>query len=131
MKKFLDDFKQFAFGGNLIETAVGLVLALATAALVNSLVETVIMPLVSAIFGAPDFSELWQINVGEGTILLGVFVTSLISFLAVALGVYLLVVKPWNAYKARVARAEEPTPAAPAEDILLLREIRDSLQQRT
>jgi len=131
MTKFLDDFKQFAFGGNLIETAVGLVLALATAELVNSLVETVIMPLVSAVFGAPDFSELWQISVGDGTILLGVFVTSLISFLAVAVGVYLLVVKPWNAYKARVARSETPTPAAPTEDILLLREIRDSLQQRT
>jgi len=131
MKQFVDDFKQFALGGNLIETAVGLVMALATAALISALVENIVMPLVGTVFGAPDFTQLWVVTVNESEIRIGSFVTALLNFLGIALGVYLFVVRPWNAYRERVAKGQEAAPAAPPEEVVLLRQIRDALQTRT
>lgn len=136
MKKLLSEFKGFALSGNLVEVAVGLVMAIALAALVGSLVENIVMPIVAAIFGQPDFSALWRLKVrGSGVdatyIQFGTFATALLTFLSVAFAVYFFIVKPWNAYKARLASgAEEAPPAAPPEDITLLREIRDALQRR-
>lgn len=135
MKKLLKEFKEFALGGNLVEVAVGLVLAIALGALVTSLVENIIMPIVAAIFGQPDFSELWRLKLrGDGPdatwINFGTFVTAFVTFLSVAFAVYFFVVKPWQAYKARVASGEEEAPVEPAEEIVLLREIRDGLARR-
>lgn len=135
MSKLWKEFKEFALGGNLVEVAVGLVMAIALGALITSLVENIVMPIVAAIFGQPDFSELWRLKLrGDGDdatyINFGTFVTALITFLSVAFAVYFFIVKPWNAYKARVASGEEEAPAAPAEDIVLLREIRDALARR-
>ena len=134
MKKLWQEFKEFALGGNLVEVAVGLVMAIALAALIGSLVENVIMPIVAAIFGQPDFSELWRLKLrGSGAdatyIQFGTFVTAFLTFLSVAFAVYFFIVKPWNSYKARLASGEEEAPAAPPEDITLLREIRDALQR--
>ena len=131
MKKLAREFKEFALGGNLVETAVGLVMALALAALVTSLVENVVMPIVAAMFGQPDFSELWRLKLrGDGAeatyINFGTFATALITFLSVAFAVYFFIIKPWNAYKARVASGEDETPAGPTE-LELLTEIRDAL----
>lgn len=120
----LKEFKDFAFGGNLVEIAVGLVMAVAFGALVASLVENVLMPIVAAIFGQPDFSEL-TIDIGDSAIFYGTFINALITFIFVALAVFFFVIKPYNAYKARHAGDE-----APAEDVQLLREIRDSLANR-
>lgn len=128
MKKLLDEFKAFALGGNLIEIAVGLVLALAFAAVIGSVVEHLIMPIVGIIFGEPSFDNLtWTIN--GSVILYGTFLTELVKFLLIALALFLLVVKPYNAWKARTASGEEEPPP-PDEDIVLLREIRDSLKSR-
>lgn len=126
MKNLAKEFKEFAIGGNLVEVGVALVMALALAAVINSLVENVLMPIVGIIFGEPSFDSLtWTIN--GSVILYGSFITAFVSFLAVAFAVYFFVVKPYNAYKERVASGEEEEPAAPPEDIMLLREIRDSL----
>ena len=126
MKKLATEFKEFAMGGNLVETGVALVMALALAAVINSLVENVLMPIVGIIFGEPSFDSLtWTIN--GSVILYGSFITAFVSFLAIAFAVYFFIVKPYNAYKERVASGEEEEPAAPPEDIMLLREIRDSL----
>ena len=132
MKKLVKEFKEFALGGSLVETAVGLVMALALAALVTALVENILMPIVAAIFGQPDFTELWRLKLrGDGPdatwIEFGTFVTAFITFLSVAFAVYFFVIRPDRAYKARVASGEEEAPADPPEDIVLLREIRDSL----
>jgi len=133
MKKMVKEFKEFALGGSLVETAVGLVMALALAALVTSLVENILMPIVAAVFGQPDFSTLWRLKV-RGTagvdatyIEFGTFVTAFITFLSVAFAVYFFVIKPYRAYKARVAAGEEEAPADPPEDVVLLRQIRDAL----
>ena len=126
LKKLTKEFKEFALGGNLIEVAVGLVMALALAALIGSLVEHVLMPIVGIIFGEPSFDQVAIITINESRILLGTFITSLVTFLSIAFAVYFFVVRPYNAYKARVAAGEEEAPAGPSE-IDLLTEIRDSL----
>ncbi len=127
----LKEFREFAFGGTLVETAIALVLALAFATLVGSFVENIITPIVAAIFGQPDFSQL-TIEVGDSAIFYGAFLNALITFTAVAFAVFFFVVKPYNAYKKRRAQGAEPEPEAPpTEDIQLLREIRDTLTART
>jgi len=126
MRKLATEFKEFAMGGNLVETGVALVMALALAAVINALVENVLMPIVGIIFGEPSFDSLtWTVN--GSVILYGSFITALVSFVAIAFAVYFFIVKPYNAYKERVASGAEEAPAAPPEDIVLLREIRDSL----
>lgn len=135
MKNMAKDFKEFALKGNLVEVAVGLVIAIALGALIASLVENVVMPLVAAIFGQPDFSELFRVKLrGSGAdatwINFGTFLTAFITFLSVAFAVFFFIVKPWNAYQARIASGAEEAPAAPPEDITLLREIRDALANR-
>ena len=130
MSKLWKEFKEFALGGSLVEVAVGLVMALAIAALVGSLVEHIVMPIVGIIFGEPSFDTLtWTIN--DSVILYGSFLTALVTFLSIAAAVYFFIVKPYNAYKARVASGEEEAPAAPPEDIQLLTEIRDALKTRS
>ena len=130
MKKLVQEFKEFALGGTLVETAVGLVMALALGALVTSLVENVVMPIVGAIFGAPSFNELWTFTVNKSVFKIGAFVTAVVTFLSVAFAVYFFVIKPFRAYKARIAAGDEDAPDEPSEDIVLLREIRDALAKR-
>jgi len=125
LKKLVKEFKEFAMGGNLIEVAVGLVMALALTALIGSLVENLLMPIVGIIFGEPTFDSL-TLTINESVIMYGSFITAAVKFLSIAFAVYFFVVKPYNAYKARVASGEEEAPAGPSE-IDLLTEIRDSL----
>ena len=90
MRKLLSDFRTFAFSGNLIDLAIGLAIGAAFAAVVASLVEDIILPLVAAIFGKPDFDAL-RLKVGSGDIRYGEFLTVLLGFLLLALVVMLLV----------------------------------------
>lgn len=130
MKKLFKEFKEFALSGSLVEVAVGLVMALAVAALVTSLVEHVVMPIVGILFGEPSFDNL-ILTVNGSEILYGSFLTAVVTFLSIAAAVYLFIVKPYNAYKARVAAGTEEAPAAPPADIALLTEIRDALKARS
>jgi len=127
VQKLYKEFKEFALGGNLVEVAVGLVMALALKSLVDSLIEHVIMPIVGIIFGEPTFDQALIITINDSQIRLGSFITAIVSFLAVAAAVYFFIVKPWNAYKARLAAGEEEAPATGPTEIDLLTQIRDSL----
>lgn len=82
-RNFLQEFKEFAFSGNVIDLAVGIVIGTAFNAVVNSLVNDVIMQAVASAFGKPDFSEIII-----GTIRIGSFITSLLNFLIIALSVF-------------------------------------------
>ena len=83
---FWDDFKAFAFQGNMIDLAVGIVIGTAFNAVVNSLVNDVIMQAIAAAFGKPDFSAIvW------GTVRIGSFITQVLNFLIVALSVFFVV----------------------------------------
>jgi len=126
----LKEFKQFIARGNIVEIAVGLVMAVAFKSVVDALVANVLTPIVGAIFGQPDFSKLTIDLWNDAAITYGVFLNTVFSFLAVAAAVFFFVVKPYNSLKARMEAADESDDEAPAppEDIVLLREIRDALR---
>jgi large conductance mechanosensitive channel len=86
----LKEFREFALKGNLVELAVAFVLAVAFAAVVTSLVNDVIMQLVAAIVGKPDFSSL-TLSIGDGVIRYGSFLTALVTFLIIAWILFLVV----------------------------------------
>jgi len=140
---FLKEFKEFAVKGNVMDLAVGVIIGGAFGKIIDSVVKDLIMPIVSAIIGQPDFSNLYVVLRGEvpqGTPLVdalkipgaaifayGNFITVAINFILLAFVVFLLV-KGMNALK----RKEEAAPAAPeptAEEKLLI-EIRDELKKR-
>ena len=99
----LKEFKDFIMRGNLIEIAVAFVMALAFAAVVASFVADIVTPIIAAIFGQPDFSEL-KIDIGDSAITYGNFLNALITFLIVAF-VMFLIVKAYN----RVTRPKAAT----------------------
>jgi large conductance mechanosensitive channel len=127
--KTLKEFKEFITKGNLIDLAVAFIIAGAFAAVVGGLVNFLIMPLIAAIVGQPSFDSL-TFTLNDAVIPYGSFITVLVNFLLVAAAVFFFIVKPYNMWKARQAKAVEAAPAAapePAEEILLLRQIRDRL----
>lgn len=103
----LRDFRDFVLRGNLLDLAVALVLGLAFAAVVSSLVDNLLMPLVAAIIGEPDFRGL-TFTVNDAVFRYGAFITDLIIFVATAAAVYFFVVRPVQAILAR-RRGAEPT----------------------
>ena len=121
----LKEFKEFLSKGNVIDLAVAVILGVAFGAIVKSLVDDLIMPLVGIIIGGIDFTKLIA-QVGDAQFKYGNFIQALVNFLIVAF-VLFLVVKAYNKM-----RAPKPVAAAPAipEDIVLLSEIRDLLKER-
>ena len=104
----LTEFKDFLLRGNIVELAVAFVMGLAFAAVVNSLVENLVMPVIAMIIGKPDFSGL-TFTVNDAVFGYGAFITAVIQFVAVAAAVFFFVVKPVQAMLARFERtpAEE------------------------
>jgi large conductance mechanosensitive channel len=122
MKKVLQEFKEFAFSGNLIELAVAFILALKFADVVTSFVDDIVMQVIAAIVGKQDFRSV-TFDIGDATIRIGSFINVLIAFVLVA-AVLFAVVKLYEAYQAQrgIVKGEDP------EEIRLLREIRDALR---
>lgn len=108
MTAILKEFKDFIARGNLVDLAVAVVIGVAFTALVDSLVKDVITPLIAAVFGQPDFSEL-KFTVNGSTFKYGSFVNALISFLTVAAAIFFFVVKPMNVLQERVKKGDDPT----------------------
>jgi large conductance mechanosensitive channel len=102
------DFREFLLRGNLIDTAVGIVIGLAFTAVVTALVADIITPIIAAIFGKPDFSNL-TFTINNSTFRYGSFINALISFVLIAFAVYFIVVKPVAAIRARRRSVEEAT----------------------
>jgi large conductance mechanosensitive channel len=130
----LKGFRDFIMRGNVVDLAVGIVIGAAFTAVVTSFVDSFIKPLIQLIpaIGTKGGVTI-QDNAGtvEDVILkYGDFIAALINFLAVAAVIYFLVVLPMNKLAERRKRGEIPEPAAPAEDIVLLTEIRDALRSR-
>jgi large conductance mechanosensitive channel len=98
----LKEFREFALKGNLVELAVAFVLGVAFAAVVTSLVDDVIMQLVAAIVGKPDFSSL-TFSIGDGVIRYGSFLTALVTFLIIAWILFLVVKAVQSALPAKQA----------------------------
>lgn len=102
----LKEFKDFLFKGNLIELAVALVMGLAIVALVNALVTDLVMPVVAAIVGKPDFSDL-TFTIHKSVFRYGSFITALITFASIAAAVFFFIIKPVNAIQARLRKPGE------------------------
>ena len=102
----LADFRKFITRGNLIDLAVAVVLGVAFSAVVSSLVEDLITPLIAALFGQPDFSGL-TFEMNDSVFRYGEFLNALISFLVIAAVVFFLVVKPVNHLIERVSEDPE------------------------
>lgn len=130
---FISEFKEFAVKGNVIDMAVGVVIGGAFGKIVTSLVGDVIMPVVGVITGGVNFTDLkitLKEAVGETpavSINYGAFIQNIIDFTIIAFCIF-VAIKAINKLK-REKPAEPETPAEPSEDILLLREIRDSLKK--
>ena len=125
MKNLMAEFREFIEKGSIIDAAVGLILALAFKPVVDSLVNDIIMQIVAAIFGEPDFSRL-SFDLGDATILYGNFINTVISFLAIGFIVFLLVKAYNNMQRAKEEEAAEEDPGP--SDTELLTEIRDALR---
>ena len=129
----LTEFKEFAMRGNVIDLAVGVVIGAAFGKVVTSLVDQIIMPPIGLATGGVDFSNLkWVLKpadpankVAEVAIQYGAFINTVITFLIIALAIFLMV-KAIN----RVSRKPEPAPAAPPADVVLLTELRDLLRAK-
>lgn len=133
----LTEFREFAMRGNVIDLAVGVVIGAAFGKIVTALVDKVIMPPLGLLIGGVDFSDLAVTLRGETVdaagetvpavvLAYGEFINTCIQFVIVAFAIF-MVVKVIN----RLHRKPEAAPKAPAEDVVLLREIRDLLQAQT
>jgi large conductance mechanosensitive channel len=123
----IKEVKDFILRGNVIDLAVAVVMGAAFGAVVTAFVASFVTPLIAAIGGKPDFSALaFTINGSRFTY--GAFINALISFLAIGAVIFLFIVKPMNVLAARAAASDQPASDAPAEDIVLLTEIRDELR---
>jgi large conductance mechanosensitive channel len=99
----LKELRDFLFRGNIVELAVAFVMGLAFAAVINSLVNNLILPIVAMIIGKPDFSEL-TFTINDAVFRYGQFLTDLIQFLAIGAAVFFFVVKPVDAMLRRSRR---------------------------
>jgi len=137
------EFKDFAVKGNMLDMAVGLVIGGAFAPIIKSLVDDMIMPVIGLFIGGTDFSENFMVlkegdvggpyatlaaaqEAGAVTMNWGLFINTIITFIIVAFAIFMMV-RTFNTWK----KEEEEAPAAPAPDIVLLEEIRDSLKARS
>ena len=126
MKKFIAEFKEFAFKGNMLDLAIGMVIATAFNAIVKSIVDSLIMPIFGAILGGQDLSTRY-FEINDVAIYYGAFLQALVDFLIIAFCLF-LVVKMINKFK-KQPKVEEPAPAPKPDDIVLLEEIRDLLKK--
>ncbi|MCP9485609.1 MAG: large conductance mechanosensitive channel protein MscL [Gaiellaceae bacterium MAG52_C11] len=102
----LQEFKDFVLRGNIVELAVAFVMGLAFAAVVNSLVENLVMPIVAMIFGEPDFRGL-TFTINDSVFRYGSFITDAIQFVAIAAAVFVFIVKPMHAVMRRLTHPAE------------------------
>ena len=138
MKKMLNEFKKFISKGNVVDLAVGVVVGGAFSKIVSSLVNDIIMPLIGVLIGGIDFTNL-SLKVGDATINYGMFIQNIIDFLIISFCIF-LVVKALNTLDdmtkkkleklKKEEKAEKKEEEKVSEEILLLREINNSLKKQ-
>ena len=118
-KGILAEFKEFILRGNVVDLAVAVVVGAAFGAMVSALVKDLLTPLIAAIFGKPDFSNL-TFTIHDSRFLYGDFINSVITFVSIAVVVFLFVVKPLNYMieRRRRGEGEEETDDRPCPECL-------------
>jgi large conductance mechanosensitive channel len=122
----LREFREFALRGNVLDLAIGFVMGAAFTAIVNSMVDDIIMPLIGAILGGLDFTAL-AFTIGEAQITYGNFIQAIVNFLIIAF-VLFLIVRSLNRFMKK-AEEEPAAPPEPSNEEKLLTEIRDLLKE--
>jgi large conductance mechanosensitive channel len=123
----LEEFKNFALKGNVIDLAVGVIIGAAFGKIVDSLVKQILMPLVGLLLPGDQGYLGWKIAVGAKEIPYGLFIGELMNFIIVALALYLFIVK-FLGFVMRAKQAAPAAPPAPSKEETLLAEIRDLLK---
>lgn len=143
----MKEFRDFALKGNVVDLAVGVIIGGAFGKIVDSMVKDIIMPIVGAIFGGLDFSNYFIVlttkplpegvpqtydaltKAGVPLLAYGNFITIFLNFLILAFIIFQMV-RVFNGAKKKLIKEEAAAPAPTPEDVVLLREIRDSLKNR-
>ena len=128
----LKGFKEFIMRGNVVDLAVAVVIGAAFTAVVTALVKDLLTPLIAAIFGKPDFSNL-TFTVNKSTFRYGDFINAAINFTLIAAAIYFFIIVPikkLNELQAKRRAAGEPADVAdiPSDEVVVLTEIRDLLR---
>lgn len=132
----IQEFREFAIKGNMIDMAVGIIIGGAFGTIVTSLVNDIVMPPIGLLLGGVDFSDIKiPLKASEAgsepvSMNIGLFINNMISFLIVAFAVFMLV-KAVNELRKRFEKQEEAAPAAPTATEALLTEIRDELRKKS
>ena len=124
----LEEFKNFALKGNVIDLAVGVIIGAAFGKIVDSLVKSIIMPLISVLIPGEQGYIGWKFVINGKDIPYGLFVGEVVNFLVVALALYLFIVK-FLGFVMKAKKAEAAAPPPPTKDQELLTEIRDLLRK--
>lgn len=133
-KGFISEFKEFISRGNVLDLAVGVIVGSAFTAIVTSLVNDIIMPVIGIFFGGLNFAELKYVitpaagDVAEAAIYYGNFIQCFVNFLLISFVIF-MVVKTINRFHKKAEQPEEEVHTADPEDIALLKEIRDLLKK--
>jgi large conductance mechanosensitive channel len=127
MKSFLEEFKAFAIKGNVMDLAVAVVIGTAFGKIVSSLVDTIIMPTVGILLGGINFTG-WAFTLGESVIAYGKFIQAVVDFLIIAFVIF-VVIHLMRKFDCLQKEEEAKKEKKESEEVLLLREIRDSLKK--
>lgn len=128
----LKEFKEFISRGNVVDLAVAVIIGGAFGAIINSLVNDIVMPLVGILLGGRDFTSL-SIQIGEAEILYGSFIQAIVNFLVISLVIF-LIIRGYNKLQAmgeKEAEEEPPALPEPSAEEKLLAEIRDLLKAKS
>lgn len=120
------EFRDFLNRGNVVDLAVAVIIGGAFGAIIKSLVDDIIMPLIGAILGGTDFASL-SASVGDAVILYGNFIQAIVNFIIIALALF-LVVRTYTRFQHQKEEAEAAAPPQPSAEETLLAEIRDLLK---
>ena len=126
MKKFIKEFKEFALKGNMLDLAIGVIIGASFNAVVTSIVNDIIMPIVGIIIGGRDFSNL-ALTIGDASIRYGMLLQNLVNLFIVAFCLFVLV-KALNSLKRKKEEVEEAVEPKKSDEVILLEEIRDALK---
>lgn len=126
MKTFIEEFKEFAVKGNVIDLAVAVIIGGAFGKIVSSLVDTILMPGIGFFLGGIDFTG-WVLHVGEISIAYGKFIQAIVDFTIIAFVVF-MAVRILHRFK-KLRESENKKEESSSEEVLLLREIRDLLRR--
>lgn len=135
MKKFFNEFKEFAMKGNVLDMAIGVVIGASFSSIVSSLVNDIFMPLIAVLTGDVQFSELKLVLKGTGdnavTINYGSFIQNIVNFLIVALCLF-LVVKGINKFKSSLVheKQKEKEEPKPSDELVALNKIVELLEDK-